>query len=411
MLCDEISDIKLLTKCWQSIFSGKKEDIRENSRGIDHVTLNEFKENLATNLANISYQLSNSLYKMSDLKGIPILKANGKYRLVTSPTIADRIVHKAILSVVNDIFYPIVNTGVSYCGVKKNIFSYKKRNSKNHISALKKMASLVKQENFWVYESDIEGFFDNVPKKTMFEMIIKELPDTSINTLINAIIFFDIGNNKDLKKEKFKGKLKLPRKNHGISQGSPLSPLFSNIFLSDLDKSMKNECGDAFIRYVDDFIIISNSEKSVKDLGHKASIKLEGLGLNLAEDKTKTIYLKDGGQSIDFLGLKISNQKISAKNPRALKAKFNNDFLSIKSKEMRKLKTLELQIKQMNFKIQGCANYYLPFHSKNLFDELNALISSRKQNDKFKNLEIIKYEVEKNKHDFPSVEEWVSYFK
>ena len=398
-------------RCWKSIYSGKKEDVREYSRGIDDISINKFKDNLGTNLATISQSLINNQYKLSPLKCIPIPKPNGKYRLVTSPTISDRIVHKAILSILSDLFYPVVNTGVSYCGVKKNIFSKKKTSTQNHISALKKLTSLVKKRLYWVYESDIEGFFDNVPKNALFEKIIKVLPDTSINTLIHQIIFFEIGNKDELNNKKYEGKLTKPKISHGLSQGSPLSPLFSNIYLSDVDEIMKTECGDSFIRYVDDFIIVADSEKRVNFLGSMASQELEKLSLNLAEDKTKIVNLKDGGKHIKFLGLKINDKKITAKEPGKIKSKFNNEYLNLNSKDIKNLKTQKDQIKRMNYKIQGCANYYSPFHSIQLMTELNGLILAKKKELKFNGLKIIDEVSTGHKYNFPSEDEWSNYFR
>lgn len=400
----QISDISLLNKCWKSIYSGKKEDIREFSRGIDEVSINGFKENLATNLAGISYSLSNGEYEMLPLKAIPIPKGKNKdrYRLVTSPSVSDRIVHKAILSAINGIFYPLINTGVSYCGVRENVFSYRKKKSKNHISAIKQLAALVREGNFWVFESDIEGFFDNVPKESLYNSIVSALPDSSINDLIRQVIFFKIGNLQDLKKKKYIGKLRLPHQDTGISQGSPLSPLFSNIYLHNLDIVMKQACGTSYIRYVDDFIIVSDNEKKVEELGKKSRQEFENIGLKLADGKTETVHLKDGGKSIKFLGLKINNQKITAKDPGAVKSKFDTEYLR-SSKE---------SIRSMNYKIQGCANYYAPFHSRKLFEDLNSLIESKKKsNTKFKGLRLIQNISTGHKYGLPSEKEWKNYFK
>ncbi len=415
-LRQKISEIKCLQKCWRNIYSSKREDVRESSRGFDNITLNQFKEKAATNLARISWELVNDRYKFSPLKGIPIRKANGNYRLVTSPSVSDRIVHKAILSAINEIFYSLVDTGVSYCGVKRNLFSSSKKKDKNHISAIKQITTLVSEKKFWIFESDIEGFFDNVPKKNLLDLIINDLPDSSINDLIKQIIFFEIGNEADLEKPKYKGKLKLPQKDCGISQGSPLSPLFSNIYLSDLDYAMKNECGMAFIRYVDDFVILANSRDEVEKLGNFAENEFKKLGLCLSRDKdeskskTRTVNLKDGGKSIVFLGLKIDNQMITAKNPGAIKSKFNDEYLNIKLKELNRL-TPQEKILLMNSRIQGCANYYAPFHCERLFLELNKLIDRKIGLPTFRGLKKIDNLYLGDQYGLPSLETWRSFFK
>ena len=356
-LRSEISDISLLTKCWKQIYQGKSEDKRSFSRGFDDVSLNEFKKEAKKNLQGISERLFHNQYKFSPLKGTPIKKSNGNYRLVTVPIVADRIVHRAILSKLAGIFYPLINTRVSYCGVKKSFFS--KKSDVNHIKAIRKLVFHVEKKNFWVYESDLEGFFDNLSKERLLESIYQQLlPDTSINTLIKEIIYFEIGNSEIFSKIQYIGKLKRPESDRGVPQGSSLSPLFSNIYLYDFDNKMKALCGDAFIRYVDDFIIMAPEKKIAESYGASAKQYLEDIGLQLSPNKTHLTNLNGGGNSIDFLGLKINQNHISAKDPGKIKSRITAE-ITFKSKKVEAAKTKgrSAQMLLMNSIIRGVTNF------------------------------------------------------
>ncbi|MFC1771185.1 reverse transcriptase domain-containing protein [Candidatus Margulisiibacteriota bacterium] len=384
-LIEELSQTALLRKCWKSIYAGKNEDVRQFSRGVDNISLIDFKLKENSLLPQIAEDLSKKTYQIQALKAFPVEKGLGKYRLITAPTVSDRIVHKAILSVINKYFYQTINTGVSYCGVKKNIWS-KKKNEWNNVSAIKKLMEKVKNRYFWVLESDIKGFFDSVPKYNLLKQITSLLPDSSINCLLEKIVYFEVRNiDEILNKTKYKDKIKMPEKQKGISQGSPLSPLFSNIYLSGFDNKVKDLCGDSYIRYVDDFLVLADSKEKAKELKIQLLSFVDEIGLELAEDKTEIVNLKDGGESLKFLGLRINNKKICAKNPGKIKTRFDQEYLNFNSKKIRKKKTHSKKIELINYMIAGCANFYRPFHCKKLLEELNMLIRNKTEHKKLKN--------------------------
>lgn len=125
-LRDKLNNFFLLKKCWSHIYWSKSVSKKMRSRGIDGQSISEFNTDKDNNLLRILELLEQNKYKLNTLFGFPVKKENkNEYRLITAATVKDRIIHKAIFCLVNKGLYEYVNTGVSYCGVKKNVLDNK----------------------------------------------------------------------------------------------------------------------------------------------------------------------------------------------------------------------------------------------------------------------------------------------
>jgi len=228
ILSEKLADGDLLERLWKRIYNSKDDRTKEEFEDLTGVSLNEFENHKDKNIEEIYLLLKNNSYKFSECKGIPKSKSSGGYRLTSVPIIKDRIVQKAIYHLVTPVFYPHINTGVSYCGVRKS--HKKEKYGLNIKKAIKKLTTHVKNGNFWIFESDIKSFFDNILKDALLKKVTRVLNnDDSINRLIEQIIYFKIGNEEEVLDKL----LELPDGIKGVAQGSSLSPLFSNLYLSD----------------------------------------------------------------------------------------------------------------------------------------------------------------------------------
>ncbi len=369
-LYQKISDYRLLEKCFKSICKGKKEDVLKSSRGIDGVSIERFKSQERKNLENLQKKLSQKKFAFKPIKGMAKAKKSGGYRLISISTIEDRIIHRAILSVLNEFIYPHINTGVSYCGVKKNFWKKSETKEISIKSAMKKIIQHTKNKNFWIFESDIQGFFDNVPKHRMICRIFKTLPDPSLKKLIREIINFKIGNTEYVKA---KG-IEVPNIKYGVSQGSSLSPIFANLYLSKFDLFMKSKFGDKYIRYVDDFIVLCQTKEEA-ELAKKMSISFLGKEkLELSPKKTHILNLKNQDKLI-FLGIRISRLGIFPKKTTGeIRQWLNNSVLNVKLKRNKSMSFIET----VNCKIDGFANFYQFYHVKEIFGNLDNFLEVRK---------------------------------
>lgn len=386
-LIEKLVDYSLLNKSWKSVYKGKSEDKRLRSRGADNVTLERFKSNKDDEIEKLISEIINKNYRRENLYGFAVpKKKKNKYRLVTAPSVRDRVVERAILELVKPYLLPYANSEVSYCGTSDLLG--RKRNIKRVFS---KIIKLLKEKKFIIFESDIESFFDEIPKQMLFKLVKKHLPDKSLNNLIKEIIFFKVDNMEELKRN-----LKIsnfPKEDKGISQGSILSPLFANLYLNKFDSQLGKKFGNRLIRYVDDFIFLSSSESEVykfydqsKKILNRLKLSIPPLDNDSIESKTKLFNIQESPHSCIFLGVKINRKGMWPKfSDKEIIFKFNDDYLNYKHKKYKGL-SYSMTRNRMNERIKGFSNYYKPFHSQDLFSKLNDLIDSKRKIKRFENL-------------------------
>ena len=115
----------------------------------------------------------------------------------------------------------------------------------------------------------------------------------------------------------------------GIPIGNLTSQLFANIYLNELDKFIKHEIkAKYYVRYCDDFVILSENRKYLEDLIPKIKVFLnDRLRLSLHKDKIEIRKLRQG---IDFLGyVVLPNCKVlRTKTKRRMIRKVNSNNLS-----------------------------------------------------------------------------------
>lgn len=417
-LIDQLADFQLLLKCWKNVYQGKSDSARANSKGIDNISIDDFDSSDDKYLNKILILLQKRKYKFSNLRGYPEpKKENGKFRLVTVATVPDRIVHKAILSLIVLPVFPYINTGVSYCGVKDKIWKRKAdRNSLNTKHAIEKLAFHIKNKKYCIFKSDIKAFYDEIPKRKLFNKVIKVakiyFPDTSLLPMIKEIIFFHLGNPDRFIKDNLE--YLLPHKYKGISQGSPLSQIFSNIYLVDFDQKMKKVYGDSFIRYIDDFIIVCNTKKEAYLAGKYAERILKKLKLKLSPDPKKTLCVDLRERPIKFLGLNISKEKISSKYNNEEVGIWADNLLNENNIKLYRKKsgwlTMKRRIEIMNNKIIGQESYLIPYHPEDFFTIVNKHINHKKTIKKSLYKNLVNMRISKI-NSFCDIKEWQSYFK
>jgi len=405
-LYDSLLNTEYLTRAWRRVRSSKNKRQQRTTRGLDDVSIADYEKDLSQNIASLQIKLQEKTYKMSPLKGFPIeKKGKPKDRLVMAPTIEDRIVQKAILGLIVPVIYPYINTGVSYCGIRKNMWKadpkHLRLNIKNVVVGIVRS---LEQDNFYIFETDIKSFFDKIDKKLLIskvEEIFAREGDLSLLELIEQFVHFQLGNEDVFENN---DRINLPELHVGISQGSSLSPILSNLYLSDFDQFISKVTGSQMIRYVDDLIVLGNSVEKVSRWGRIIEEQLLKLGLEIAKDKTNTVILKE--HHLNFVGLKFCSDRITSKDDKGkIKKLFNEKYLSLGTYS--KLNAVETSGKA-NSKIQGWANYYAPYHIEDIFKEVNVMIrNSRKTIRRFADIR----EIIPSKKKVITREKWRTLFK
>lgn len=329
------------------------------------LTLFEYNKNYDTRIIDLLKSLTDGKYKTGILKGFPKSKPGKKTkRLIGISLVNDRIVQKAILFTINPYIMPFLQNGVSFgCISKKGIVrSQFKKEAFGIQGACANLITGIENENFWIFKSDIISFYDSIPKVKLYKKVISLLPDNSLDKLIKDIIYARWWKESEAFKE-----LPIPDNHIGIAQGPPLSPAFSNIYLIEFDRAMKDIYGTNYIRYADDFIVMTKSEVSAheaKKIAEKLLLK-EKLRLSPEESKTKIVNLKK--DQLVFLGLKFTRHKIYAKNHGEIILKTDKILgdRSLGEKE---------KVKKFNNFTKGIFGAYNAYHSEKLFTEINKKV-------------------------------------
>lgn len=224
-----------LQKAEEQVISNK------GSAGVDGIKTSELK----TLFPQVKLQLLEAIrqgnYQPQPILGVEIPKGNGKVRLLGVPTTTDRVLQQAVSQVIAPLFEPEFS---------HNSFGF--RPNKNARQAVGQARDYIHQGLNYIVDTDLKNFFDEVDHCLLLNLVYRKVKCKTTMRLIKRWLRVPIQIN---------GKLQKRRK--GVPQGSPLSPLLSNILLNELDKEMTRR-KLKFVRYADDFSIYCTSENQAR---------------------------------------------------------------------------------------------------------------------------------------------------
>jgi RNA-directed DNA polymerase len=225
-LIDKILAAGNLTKACKEVVKNK------GAGGVDKMPVQKLKQYLDDNRNNLCDSVRSGNYMPQPIRGKQIPKGNGKKRLLGIPTAVDRMLQQATLRVVMPLYEPHFSDD-----------SYGFRPNRNTIQAVAKALGYVNSGFQNIVEIDLKAFFDEVDHVLLMQLLYRKVKCRETLRLLKRWLRAPI---------EIEGKLVKRRK--GVPQGSPISPLLSNIMLHELDKEMER-LGLNFVRYADDFSI------------------------------------------------------------------------------------------------------------------------------------------------------------
>jgi group II intron reverse transcriptase/maturase len=211
----------------------------KGAAGADALTVPEFKAHLQQHWPTIKSRLLAGTYQPQPVRRVDIPKPQGGVRTLGIPTVVDRLIQQALHQVLQPIFEPTFSDA-----------SFGFRPGRNAHQALRQAREYVAQGKRWVVDIDIEKFFDRVNHDLLMSKLATKVGDARVLTLIR----------KYLQAGMMADGVVSPRI-EGTPQGGPLSPLLSNILLTELDRELERR-GHAFCRYADDCNIYVASERA-----------------------------------------------------------------------------------------------------------------------------------------------------
>ncbi|HXN16564.1 MAG TPA: group II intron reverse transcriptase/maturase [Usitatibacter sp.] len=205
--------------------------------GVDGLTVVELKDWLKAHWPRVKEALLDGEYLPRPVRRVDIPKPQGGVRTLGVPTVVDRLIQQALNQVMQPIFEPTFS-----------VSSYGFRPGRNALQAVEAARNHVREGRRWVVDIDLEKFFDRVNHDVLMARVARLVSDGRVLKLTRR--FLEAG----LMAEG----VTQPRI-EGTPQGGPLSPLLSNILLTDLDRELEAR-GLAFCRYADDCNIYVRSE-------------------------------------------------------------------------------------------------------------------------------------------------------
>jgi len=249
--------------------------------------------------------------------------------------VLDRLTQQALHQCLSPLFEPTFSEA-----------SYGFRPGRSAQQAVQQAQSHVQDGYGWVVDVDLEKFFDRVNHDLLMDRVRREVSDPRVLKLIR----------KYLKVGLMVDGLRSPRR-EGAPQGGPLSPLLSNILLTDLDRELEKR-GHRFVRYADDVVIYVKSERAGQRVLASVQTFVESK-LKLKVNAKKSAVSRPTKRT--FLGYTITTKgelRISIESRKRLIGKLRQLLRKARGRALRHT------IDELNRVLRGWAAYFKLANSK-----------------------------------------------
>lgn len=326
------------------------QQVRRNAgvAGIDEMTVEEFAQREDELLNLIHEELKAGTYRFKPaLEALISKEGTSKKRKLGIPVVMDRVVSQSV----NLVFAEIFDAGFTES-------NYGFRKGKSQHQAIWHVRNIVREGYEWCASIDLKSFFDEIPHGLILKLIRRKITDERLVTLIaRALKAGRVENGQFVKTVK------------GCPQGSPLSPMISNIVLNELDQELESR-GHRYCRWADDFLILLKSERAANRVMEGIVRFLEEeLTLPVNKEKSQVAEVKD----VAFLGFQILRGKIRVSNKA--RKKFKNRVREL-TRRNNPLSMFQI-VQDLNEYLMGWVGYFRIQEFKKLFGDLDGWIRSR----------------------------------
>lgn len=267
---EDIVSVDNILEAWQEFLNGKR----------NKADVQKFYACLMDNILSLHKDLINHNYRHGGYRCFRI--SDPKPRIIHKASVRDRLLHHTVYRKLYPFFDKLFMPDSFSCRKKKG--THKALNKFRNFAYL---ASKNNTKTCWILKCDIKKFFASIDQNILVKILQKYISDKNIIELLQEIIFsFNSG------KEKL-----------GLPLGNLTSQLLANIYMNEFDRFVKYKLKvKYYIRYADDFIILSDNKQYLENILCLLSEFLEKrLNISLHPDK---IYIKTLFSGIDFLGWK-----------------------------------------------------------------------------------------------------------
>lgn len=354
-LHDKIYRWEVLVSAWQQVSTN------QGAPGIDGVTIEQVKaQGEEPFLRAIQEGLQTGTYRCKKTRRVEVPKSQGGVRILGIPALKDRVVQTATRLVIE----PIFEADFQEC-------SYGFRPKR---SAVQASLTIYKWLNYGlnqILDIDLRSYFDTIPHGKLLEIIRRRISDGYILKLIKAWL-------------RSKGR-EITTRQQGAPQGSPISPLLSNVYLNELDKewtekmTSRNGWNAQAVRYADDLVILS--DKPVQKVYAILKQYLQHLGLTINEEKSRIVTAEQGFKFLGYAykrGYSSKYQKTVTHlypAPEAIKRVIKK--ITQVTYQSRLHEPIERIVKELNATLLGWTEYYRHTASARRFRKIQGHANRR----------------------------------
>ncbi len=268
--------------CQENLMTAlRRVQANKGAPGVDGMTVDELPAHLGHAWPEIREQLLSERYVPAPVRRVNLPKPGGGTRMLGIPTVLDRLIAQAILQVLVPIFDPDFSER-----------SYGFRPGRSAHQALERACGDMAEGYRWVVNIDLEKFFDQVNHDMVMSRVARKVKDKRLLKLLRRYL------NAGIMQEGL-----VSQREAGMPQGSPLSPLLSNILLDEFDKELERR-GHRFCRYADDANVYVRSKQAGLRVMASLTRFLEGR-LRLKVNRAKSVV--DRPWNCTFLGYTVTN--------------------------------------------------------------------------------------------------------
>lgn len=315
------------------------------SSGVDGMRVEELKSYLQAEWAKIKQLLLTDGYYPNAVRKVEIPKPGGGKRMLGIPTVVDRLIQQAVYQVLSLLYEPSFSDN-----------SYGFRPLRNAQQAVKRSQSYIQEGKRWVVDIDLRKFFDEVHHDRLLSKLRIRIEDRRVIHLIDRYLrsgMMDQGIEQ--------------KRSKGTPQGSPLSPLLSNIVLDELDKELEAR-GLSHVRYADDFQIYVKTKRSAERVKTSVSKFIEKrLRLRINEEKSAV----GRPWERDFLGYSFTVDKQTKLKPAKQSVKRLRKKIKAKLRQGKGRNLKRFIQEDLNPLLRGWGNYFKASQTKGFKEELD----------------------------------------
>ncbi len=279
----------------------------------------------------------------------PSRKSDGSERHLGIPNVLDRLIQQAILQVLTPIFDPHFS---------ESSFGFRPKRSAH--GAIKQVQHHIRSGYRHCVDMDLSKFFDRCQHDVLLARVARRVGDKRLLRLIGNYLRAGVMVNTVWEPS-----------TEGTMQGGPLSPLLANILLDDFDKELELR-GLRFVRYADDFLVFTKTEKSA----HRVFDSVERYltrKLKLVVNHAKSRVRKADG--LEFLGYQFTGyggqMRVSSKNLDKFKDRVRE--LTRRSCGI----SMTTRLKALGYYLRGWTGYFCLVPIKSFFEELDKWVRRR----------------------------------